>query len=269
MTVLINGVAHEDEAAAISVFDPIVLRGDGCFEATRIYGGRCFRLGDHLARLARSASALHMELPPLEHISAWCAEVGRERGDGVIRILASSGADGQGTVVVLSHPIPKMPVGYRLLPVTVPWHAGGADWALAGMKTLSYAPNMAATRTATADGFDDALLVSRDGVVLEMPTSSVIWVTNGTLETPGLDLGILDSITRRVVLELCADLGLTVVEGRFGLDRILEADEAMVLSSVKEVRPIVAIGDRVFTRGPVAATLGTAFSRQVADELSG
>jgi branched-subunit amino acid aminotransferase/4-amino-4-deoxychorismate lyase len=269
MTVLINGVAHADDAAAISVLDPIVLRGDGCFEATRIYGGSGFRLNDHLDRLARSARALGIALPPVHEIVGWCETLAAEREDGVLRVLASTGPAGEGTLIVMTHPLGEMPLSYRLEPVVVPWHAAGDDWVLAGVKTLSYAPNMAAGRIAVGDGFDDALLVSRDGAVLELPTSSVMWAINGTLETPSLDLGILESITRRVALELCADLGIGVVEGRFALDRLHDADEVMVLSSTKEVRSVVAVGERSYGRGPITASLSTAYSRQVISELMG
>lgn len=268
MTVFINGVAHPDEQAALSVFDPIVLRGDGCFEATRVYGGKSFRLDDHLRRLARSAGALEMQLPPLEQIAGWCEQVAAERGDGVLRILASSGADGAGTIVVMSHPLAGMPDTFRLAPVVVPWHSGGANWSLTGMKTLSYAPNMAAGRTALGAGFDDALLLSRDGIVLELPTSSVMWVVDGAIETPGLDLGILDSITRRVALQLCAELDIPVKEGRYDLERLGDASEVMVLSSTKEIRPVVAVGERAFSAGPVTAELTAAYSARVAVELS-
>jgi len=265
---LINGVAVAPEVAALSVFDPIVLRGDGCFEAARIYGGRCFRLHDHLARLARSAAALEIELPPLDEIARWCATVSQERGEGIIRVLASAGPAGAGTVVVLSQPLPQLPARYRLMPQTAVWHPAGDGWALAGVKALSYAPNMAATRRAKAEGFDDALLVSRDGTVLEGPTSSVAWVVSGVFETAELGLGILESITRRVVLELTNELGIRVVEGRFPIERVLQADEAMVLSTLKEVRPIAAVGKRDFVAGPVTALLSEAYARRVIDELT-
>lgn len=266
MTVMINGILQRGDDAFISIHDPIVLRGDGCFEATRVYEGRPFRLWDHLRRLQRSAAALCIDLPPITEIEEWANTVARRTGDGVLRILVSAGTD-NATVVVLDHPVPDLPARFRLMPIEVPWHPAGAEWDLAGVKTLSYAPNMAATRRAQAHGFDDALLLSRDRIVLEMPTSSVVWAVDGVLETPSLDLGILESVTRRVVLELCEKLGLKINEGRYPFDRMAAADEAMVLSSVREIRPIVAVGDVVYEPGQLTARLAEAFAETVRSEL--
>jgi len=269
MTVLVNG----DVGGTLSVLDPMVLRGDGCFEAARIYGGVCFKIDDHLDRLARSAAALEIELPALDTIKAWCTKLAQERDTGVIRVLASAGpADLRsepGTLVVLDQPLPEILGAYRLLPVVAPWHPAGVEWTLAGVKTLSYAPNMAASRQAREEAFDDALLISRDGTVLEMPTSTVAWVIDGTLETPTLELGILGSITRMVVLGLCERLEIPVVEGRFATKRLAVADEVMVLSSIKEVRPVTTVGRHIYEPGPTTAELGHAYSRLVVEELAG
>jgi branched-subunit amino acid aminotransferase/4-amino-4-deoxychorismate lyase len=143
----------------------------------------------------------------------------------------------------------------RLLPVLAPWHSAGADWELAGAKTLSYAPNMSASRRATADGFDDALLTTVEDIILEGPTFSVAWVIGGVVETPGLELGILDSITRRVMLEIAADLGIEVVQGRWDLARLQAADEVMALSTVREIQPVSVVGAMRFLEGPVTADL--------------
>ena len=125
---------------------------------------------------------------------------------------------------------------------------------------------MAATRSARRLGKSDALLVSKDGWVLEGPTFSVGWVRAGVLETPGLELGILDSITRRVLLEEAAGRGLTVVEGAFDLDRLLGADEAIAFSTVKEVTPVVEVNDRRYPTGAVTVTLVEAFMARVQQE---
>ena len=261
-----------EAGATLSVLDPMVLRGDGCFEAARVYGGACFRIDDHLDRLARSAVALEIELPSLDTIAGWCRALAEELGTGVIRVLASAGPSGgqgeRGTVVVFSEPLPEILEAYRLLPVVAPWHPAGEQWALAGVKTLSYAPNMAASRQARASSFDDALLLSKTGTMLEMPTSTIVWVIDGVLETPALDLGILASITRKAVLELCERQDIRVSEGRFATERLASADEVMMLSSIKEVRPVLAVGKRLFEPGPMTAMVGDAYSRLVAEELN-
>jgi branched-subunit amino acid aminotransferase/4-amino-4-deoxychorismate lyase len=122
---------------------------------------------------------------------------------------------------------------------------------------------MAATRRATHQGFDDALLLTTDEMMLEGPTFSVGWVVDGVLETPTLDLGILDSITRRVVLELVAGLGIGAVETRSPLDRLGAADEVLAFSTIREIQPVVAVGDREFAPGPVTARIHAAFLTMV------
>ena len=141
------------------------------------------------------------------------------------------------------------------VPVKAPWHAAGEDWELAGAKVLSYAPNLSASRRALAEGYDDALLTTTEGVILEGPTFSVAWVVGGVLETPGLELGILDSITRRVMLEIAADLGVDVAQGTWPLDRLLEAEEVLALSTAREIQPVSIVGTMRFPEGAVTADL--------------
>ena len=101
-----------------------------------------------------------------------------------------------------------------------------------------------------------ALLLSGEGWVIEGPTFTIAWVSDGVLETPTLDLGILASITRQAVLEAARDRGIEVREGRFPLERLQGASEAMGLSTLKEVLPIGAVGEVVLGTGPVTRMLG-------------
>lgn len=255
-------------APAVSIFDPMVVRGYGCFEALRSYGGHLVGLAEHLARLARSAAAMGIALPPIPYIGEWARQVAAQQGDGVLRIFASSSEQGP-NVYVLSTDLPYLQPEHRLLEVSAPWHPAGAAWELAGVKTLSYAPNMAATGRAQAAGFDDALLVSRDGVLLEGPTSAVIWMVQGVVETASLDLGILDSVTRRIALSHAREHGIEIHEGHYPSSRLAQADEVAVLSSVKEVTPVVAVGDRTYDPGPVTALLAGSYREAVLDLVGG
>ncbi len=259
--VLING---ELSPGTIPVTDSAVVRGDGCFEVMKLYGGRPFGLEEHLDRLQRSAAALGIELPARDDVRSWIESAAIQHGDGLVRVIVTRGSSVPGVeepsnVIVFGHPGPVIAPSVRLFPVEAPWHAAGVDWDLAGAKILSYAPNQAASRRARNEGFDDALLTSIEGVVLEGPTFSVAWVVEGILETPTLDLWILDSITRRVVLEEAERMGLEVVEGSWSLDRLAEASEVMALSTVREVQAISAIGALAFEAGTVTSRLATAF----------
>ncbi len=248
---------------SIPVSDSLVVRGDGCFEAVRSYDGRLFALDDHLARLAVSATAMDLQLPPLERLAVAAREEAG-RGDGIVRLIVSRGdsipgTDGETRVLVFHHPLPLPPREVSLEPVVAPWHPAGRAWDLAGIKTTSYAPNLAASRTARRSGRDDALLVTADGIVLEGPTFAVGWLRRGVLRTPSLDLGILASITRAHVLGLATDMGMLVEEGVFLLDDLMEATEVLAWSTVKEVTPVLGVGDREFARGPAGRALAEMF----------
>ncbi len=208
-------------------------------------------------------------MPERGDLRSWVMRVAEECGDCAVRIVLTRGSSvpghpGPPLTIVFAHPWdpPRGPV--TLGPVMAPWHAAGIDWDLAGAKILSYAPNLSATRRAVADGFGDALLLSRDGTILEGPTFSVAWGADGVLETPSLSLGILDSITRRVVLELAEKDGIEVVEGSWSLDRLDQADEVMAMSTIREVQPVSAIGDRKFGEGPITSRLSRLFAQRVA-----
>ncbi len=259
--VLINGQPSDGR---ISVTDSSVLRGDGCFEVLRAYGGRPFAATEHLDRLERSAAALDIDLPERDDLEAWISKVSADLGDGAVRIVVTRGPSvpgltGPSQVIVFGHPLESDESPARLYPVEAPWHAAGIDWDLAGAKITSYAPNLAASRRAHKRGFDDALLVTVEGVVLEGPTFSVAWVVDDVLETPTLELGILDSITRRVALAEARGMEIPIVEGEWRLERLDSAAEVMAWSTVREIQPVTEVGERSWHPGPVTEALARAF----------
>lgn len=259
--VLIDGRPIDASAATISVFDNAVLRGVGCFESLRSYRGVAFRQREHLDRLERSAAALGIGLPSRADMDRWVADRAAE-GECSVKVVATGGCDGGGDpprFIVFAEPLPVVDETLTLLPVDAPWHPDGAVSELTGAKTLSYGPNMAARRRARTAGFGDALLIGRSGRVLEGPTNSVAWVTGGILETPGLDLGILASITRAAVIDVARAEGIEVREGHFGLERVRTADEVVALSTFREVQPVVRVGATTIDVGPVTAKLRAGF----------
>jgi len=265
--VLING---EPSDGRIPITDSSVLRGDGCFEVIKAYRGSPFRLDDHLERLERSARALDIELPPLAELAKWAIETAEAVRDGAVRMVVTRGSSvpgvtGESLVIVFGHSWARADAPARLFPVVAPWHAAGVEWDLAGAKITSYAPNMASTRQAHREGFDDALLLTTEGLILEGPTFSVGWVVDDVMETPPLDLGILDSITRRVVFESAGELGIAIVETRSHLPRLDAASEVLAFSTVREIQPVVAVGEREFAPGPVTSRLHSAFLEMVGD----
>jgi branched-subunit amino acid aminotransferase/4-amino-4-deoxychorismate lyase len=270
MRVLIDGHETDPATASVPVFDWGVVRGDGCFEALRSYDGVAFAVDAHLDRLWNSATVLGMEgtLPSRVSIREWVSKAAASGGDCIVRVIATRGGsdvhvDAPPKLIVFWEELPDLPDTITLAEISAPWHSGGFPWELAGVKGLSYGPNMAAVRAARAAGFDDALLISREGIMLEGPTHSVGWVVDGVFETPSLDLGILSSITRTVAIEVARDLGVEVHEGRHPTSRLDRAQEFFALSTVKEVLPVTKVGHRRFASGPVTHRIEDGFRARV------
>jgi 4-amino-4-deoxychorismate lyase len=154
--------------------------------------------------------------------------------------------------------------GLRLVLLTTatdPLLRAASPWLLAGVKTISYALNMAAQRAARARGADDAVLVGLGGELLEAPTANLWWRVGDTLHTPGLELGILAGITRAAVADLAPGLGLKALDGVFTAEDLTAADEAFLSSSTREIMPVVEVdGTPIATArpGPTAAALQAA-----------
>lgn len=259
-----------EEVDVIPVLDSAVLRGDGCFEACRSYRGRIFALKRHLDRLARSAKQMDLPIPDRSTLKRWCESV-VNGSDEIVRIVITRGdavgrAVPSSRVLILTHPLPPRRDSVTLLPRGAPWHPAGRWSELAGAKTTSYAPNAAASRAASAAGFDDALLIADDGTVLEGPTFSVGWIVDQRVETPSLDLFILDSISRRVMTEIAPACGFEIVEVRSRLEGVRAASGVFAMSTVKEITPVTAIGEEIFPISNATERLAAAFRGRVAQE---
>ncbi len=271
-SVLIDGTPVAAEDAAISVFDIGFQRGYGCFEAMRSYDGTIFRLASHLDRLERSATKLRMPTPDRDSIATWCRSVAENAGESVVRVFVSGGTDARapGTdsrVVVLAESVRTGPSTMTVQARPAPWHTDGDWFELTGAKALSYGFNLAASVAAQDDGFDDALLIGRSGHVLEGPTFSIGWISDGVFHTPGLEIGILESITRTAVIEVAGRIGMTVNEGLYGIDDVMSADEVFAMSTVREVLSIMQVDDREFRAGIETKGLQDGFRALVDEEL--
>jgi branched-chain amino acid aminotransferase len=234
----LDGLTGPSEELRIPVTDEGLLRGDGVFEVVRVYAGRPFALAEHLDRMERSAERLRLGYAvPRAELEADAANVLDERGgesfDGMLRLLLTRG----GRRLVLTEQLPAKPERIRLGCVTF-----APPRILDGVKSLSYAGNMLATRLAKERGFDEALLVTPHGRVLEAPTSSFFWADDaGTLCTPPLEEHILASITRDIVLRV-----VEVEERVATTDDVLGAREAFLASTTREVHSVAAIEEREF-----------------------
>jgi branched-chain amino acid aminotransferase len=222
----------------IPATDDGLLRGDGVFELIRVYDGVPFALEHHLVRLERSTTNLRLgwsaPKPALERDIEHLLEArGGSAFDGCLRVVLTRG----GRRLLLTEPLPPMPEQARLAFVTY-----CPTRLLDGVKSLSYAANMLAGRCAKERGFDEALLVTPHGRVLEAPTSTLFWCTgDGALATPPLDEHILASITRAFVIEVTGAEERVCTE-----DDLRQASEAFLASTTREVQPVAAIEDIEF-----------------------
>jgi branched-subunit amino acid aminotransferase/4-amino-4-deoxychorismate lyase len=256
--------------AVVAAGDEGFARGRAAFETLRVYGGRPFRLDEHLARLAGSAERLGLPEPELGALRA-LVEAALEaagRGDVGVRIYWTPGAPGAGpTGIVLVSPVPDWieaarARGQRL--VTLAFPRRSAPWLLPGTKSVSYATHVAAESEARRRGGDDAVLVDLDGTVLEGTVTNVWWREGQLLVTPALELGILAGETRAALLELAAEEGYAVETGAFPLGRLLAADEVFTSSSVREVMPAASVDGRRFESRRAAEALQRALRRLAA-----
>ena len=243
--------------AMIPATDEGLLRGDGVFEVIRVYDGRPFAFEEHLTRLERSARNLRLPVD-LEAVRADAHRLLAHAGPGpahdVLRIVLTRG----GARLLLTEPLPAMPERVRLGSITY-----SPTRVLDGIKSLSYAANMLATRLAREHGFDEALFVTPHGRVLEAPTSSLFWVTDGQVLTPPLDDHILASITRAYVTELTG-----AQEHACTLADLAVADEAFLASTLREVHPVAAIDEHELGDGPVSSEAARALSARIQAELA-
>ena len=248
--------AHE---ATIPATDEGLLRGDGAFEVIRVYDGRPFALPDHLDRLELSAANLRLDEVPRSELESEIPELLAERGgtsfDGLLRVVLTRG----GRRLLLTEPLPATPERVRLGIVEyAPTHV------LDGIKSLSYGANMLCSRLARERGFDEALLVTPHGRVLEAPTSSIFWVdAGGELATPPLSDHVLASITRQRVMEV-AD----VSERPCTMDDLRAAREAFLASTTREVQSIAAIEELELPDGERTREVAAALRQRIEEELA-
>jgi branched-chain amino acid aminotransferase len=254
----VDGRVTPADEATIPATDEGLLRGDGAFEVIRVYDGRPFALADHLDRLERSAANLRLPETFRPELEAEIPELLAERGgvefDGLLRVVLTRG----GRRLLLTEPVPESPERIRL---------GVVEYAptrvLDGIKSLSYGANMLCGRLARERGFDEALLVTPHGRVLEAPTSSLFWVDGeGLLCTPPLSEHILASITRARVLELVA-----ADERPCTMDALRTASEAFLASTTREVQSIAAIEDIELPEGERTREARAALRARIEEEL--
>jgi len=289
----LNGEFLDPADAKVSVFDRSFLYGDSLYEVVRTYQGKPFRLKEHLFRMEKSAKLCQMrfsqtsseyEREILKSIEAYRAQPGKQNEDVYVRIVVSRGSGkigfGLGNLetptlyAILVEPISMFPnkpfeKGTKLqISDRIRNHPKALDPA---MKSGNYLNSLLAYLTAAEAGYDDALMVDQQGFMTEGTTFNLFYVNRGIVATAPLDVGILDGVTRRAILNLCIEQGIPCREVRFPKEYLYEADEVFVSSSLKEVLPVLDLDGKKIGNGkagPVTRKLRDAFDDLVRRELS-
>lgn len=271
--VWLDGALVDIATAGVSPLDHGLLTGDGVFETLRVYDGRVFAWERHLDRLARSAAALMLTLPdPATLWEAARAVIGASpTGDGRLRITVTGGVaplgslrgDAAPTVIVAMGPLRPFPPTEAV--VVVPW-SRNEHGATAGLKTISYAENVRALAHAHAHGATEAVFANTRGDLCEATGSNVFVVRDGVVRTPPAAAGCLLGVTRALVLECCADVGIPCDEVALPMAALRDADEAFLTSSTREVQAIGSVDGRDLPAapGPITTRLAEAFRALVA-----
>jgi 4-amino-4-deoxychorismate lyase len=248
-------------------------RGDGCFEATRVRTDpagvhRVDHLPEHLDRFDVSCAGL--DLPPIDRV-AWCDLIDevlaswRYQGEAILKLMLSRGRESRP-----GGPITGLVTLTSMSPETLRQRREGVDaitlcrgyssqsfadarWLLGGIKTLSYAVNVAATREALRRGAQDVVFTSADGYLLEAPTATLVWLTGGLLHTTSWDgTGVLASITQQALFRAAEQDGLHTEHCLGTIADLQAADGAWLVSSGRGIAQLRSLDGQPLPVEPAA-----------------
>jgi branched-chain amino acid aminotransferase len=277
MWVFLNDRFVTREQAVVSVFDHGFLYGDGVYETLRSYGGRVFRLHGHLARLRQSADLIGLELPIPEKDWPALLQEAMERNrlaDAYLRITVSRGEGEIGlasglcprpTVVIVAKALPSYPAHLfeRGISLTIASVRRNLASALSPrIKSLNCLNNILAKQEAERAGAFDAVMLNAQGHLSECTASNLFFLRQGRLCTPSVEAGILEGITREVVLMLATEAGISTEEGLYTPEVLRQADECFLTNTTMEVMPVREIAHAPVgpgEPGPVTKRLRTLF----------
>jgi len=256
--IYLNDAFVQRDKAVVSVFDHGFLYGDGVYETLRAYSGRIFMLSQHLARLQRSGNLIGLDIPiPEKDWPALLNEAIRRNGltDAYLRITVSRGEGAIGldpslcrrpTVVIMAMPFQPYPSNLfrEGVKLTLAHVRRNLATALSPqIKSLNFLNNILAKQEALQVGAFDALMLNVEGHLTECTTSNLFFVRTGRLCTPSVACGILDGITREVVLLLAREQGIPAEEGVYEVEALRQAEECFLTNTSMEIMPACQIND--------------------------
>ena len=279
LKIYINGKLYDREDAKISVFDHGLLYGDGVFEGIRSYGGRVFRMAEHLERLWNSAKAIWLEIPISKAEMAKAIEdtlVVNGLKDGYIRALVTRGAGTLGVdpnrcsnpqVIIITDRISLYPdelyeKGLEIITVSVTRNHPTA--LNPRVKSLNYLNSILAKIEGIQAGCIEALMLNHKGEIAECTGDNIFLVRQGRVLTPPNDAGILEGITRDAVIGLAREMDIDVRETPLTKHDVYIADECFLTGTAAEVVPVVTVDSRTIgdgVPGPITRELMARFHK--------
>lgn len=281
MLVYLNGRFVAREQAQVSVFDHGFLYGDGIYETMRAYGGKLFLLKKHLARLKHSADAISLKPPlPLDRIGDALNESVsiNKLQEAYVRLHISRGPGELGldpalcaapTMVIVAKPFHEYPAAYFERGISVAIVATRRNHPLAlppAIKGTNFLNNILAKIEAIKAHAYEGIMLNWEGYVAEGTISNICMVKKGVLYTPHLDTGILEGVTRDLVLRLAKRNKIPVREAMLLPKDLLSADESFITNTTMEIMPVTTVGRKKIGRGvpgPVTAALRRAYQKEV------
>lgn len=277
LQIYIDGAFHPKETASVSVYDHGLLYGDGIFEGIRAYAGRVFRLEEHLVRLYESARSILIDIPlTLDEMREAVLETLRINNlrDAYIRLVVTRGKGDLGldprkcpkpAVIIIADQIKLYPQetyenGLRLMIAST--RKNSPDTLSPRIKSLNYLNNILGKLEAINAGCAEAVMLDRHGYLTECTSENIFLVKGGTLYTPTAVVGILEGVTRSVVMELAEKLGYSVQMSFLTAHDLYVADECFVTGTGAELIPVVSLCGREIGSGkpgPITNRLLSAF----------
>ncbi len=259
LKIYINGKLYDKEHAKVSVYDHGLLYGDGVFEGLRVYRGKVFRLSEHLERLWNSAKAIWLEIPMTpDELAQAVNETVKVNGieDGYVRLVITRGVGTLGLdpnkcsepqVIIIADTITLYPREYYekgLHIVTVSTMRNHPAALSPRIKSLNYLNNILAKIEGMQAGCVEALMLNQKGEVSECTGDNIFLVRKGELLTPSVEAGILEGITRSVVIELAREMNVPVRETPLTKHDVYIADECFLTGSAAEIVPVTKVDSR-------------------------
>jgi branched-chain amino acid aminotransferase len=280
-TIWLDGKWYDRETAAVSVYDHGLLYGDGVFEGIRIYGGRIFRLAEHLDRLYDSAHAIWLTIPISKEEMAAVTEEGVRRSgikEGYIRHIVTRGVGdlgldprkcGKPSIIIITDTIRLWPeevyeTGLKVVTAGTP--IPQRESLSPRVKSLNYLAHILAKVEGIQAGADEVLMLDSAGTVAEGSGQNIFIVKNRRIVTPSAFAGILKGVTRDVVMELARDAGFEMTESLINRYDIYTADEAFFTGTASEIVGIRSLDGRNIGSGkpgPVTRDLRARFQALV------